>query len=182
MANKSDRYHYYTNEVNGMEAVRTLQYSVPEKVKNYVRMIQPTIRFGQFNPQRSTAFRINEGQPLVLANVKVGTQFHPTYPSPALNATFCNTTITPDCLRDLYSVPRNLKANPNNGNRLGIAGYLEEWAKYDDLEQFLKTYTNQDPKKNNFTVALINGGRNDQTDGAEDDVEANRKCCIIRSL
>jgi hypothetical protein len=39
----------------------------------------------------------------------------------------------------------------------------------------LKTYTDQNPKLNNFTYALVHGGRSSQNDTADDDVEANCK-------
>lgn len=80
-------------------------------------MIQPTIRFGQLTAERSTAFKVADE----------------TVPEPdmsgsnVLNATFCNTTITPKCLRDLYNVGdfKGSRHNGMNGNlddigRLGL--------------------------------------------------------------
>jgi len=89
---------------NGAVRIRTLQYSVPEKLHQYVQMIQPTIRFGQLTAERATAIKLAgtvEPQPDMSGG-------H------GLNATFCNTTITPQCLRDLYNIG-NFKANPHNG-------------------------------------------------------------------
>lgn len=153
-----------------MEAIRTLQYSLPQAVEPHIQMIQPTTRFGQFNPQRSQAFRVGGAKgPATLmgsSRLAAGTQ------DTAVDSN-CKTSITPDCLRALYKVG-NYTAKPGSGNKLGIAGYLEEYAKYNDLEQFLTTYApQQDPAKNNFTHTLINGGKDTQDDTVNDDVEAN---------
>ena len=120
------------------------------------------------------AFRLDDGEEIDVASI--------TNPATAgallgggLNATFCNTTITPTCLRELYNIGK-FQGSLKNGNLLGICGYLEEYAKYDDLEQFVTTYTpEEDPAIANFTYVLINGGLGTQNDTVDDDVEANRK-------
>ena len=62
------------------------------------------------------------------------------------------------------------------GNLLGIAGFLKQYAKYSDLAQFLKMFApEQNPKLNNFTYILINGGLDSQNDTIDNDVEANRE-------
>ena len=73
-------------------------------------MIQPTIRFGQLQQERSTAFKLAAGIDVEEAK--------PYYMRSGFNATFCNTTITPTCLRQLYNVG-NFKADPRNGILLG---------------------------------------------------------------
>ena len=72
-------------------------------------MIQPTTRFGQMRAERSFAFEIDEGMDLATAKGYYGQP-----DSNVLNATFCNTTITPACLRALYKVG-DFRADPNNG-------------------------------------------------------------------
>ena len=71
-------------------------------------MIQPTIRFGQLQQERSTAFKLASG-----IDVEEAKPYYAKHGS-GLNATFCNTTITPACLRQLYNVG-NFKADPRNG-------------------------------------------------------------------
>jgi tripeptidyl-peptidase-1 len=50
----------------------------------------------------------------------------------------CNKTITPECLLNLYNV--HYRADPHNGNTVGYASFLEEYARYDDLATFEKVY------------------------------------------
>ena len=104
------RFYYYTNSVNKERRVRTLQYSVPANIQQYVQMIQPTIRFGQLQPKRSTSLKMGSG--VDLAEAKPYFKKHQS----GLNATFCNTTITPACLRELYKIG-DYKADPHNGRK-----------------------------------------------------------------
>lgn len=101
------KFYFYTNTINKMERIRTLHYSVPKSLHRHIHMIQPTTRFGQVSPQRSTvseAFTLGESK-----GVPTG-----RYPGSSLNVTFCNTTITPQCLRDLYHVG-NYRGTAKNG-------------------------------------------------------------------
>lgn len=50
------RFYYYSSSTNDAKKIRTLQYSVPEKLHQYIQMIQPTTRFGQMQAERSTVF------------------------------------------------------------------------------------------------------------------------------
>ncbi|KAL8707248.1 MAG: hypothetical protein Q9220_007691 [cf. Caloplaca sp. 1 TL-2023] len=157
------KFYYYTNSVNKMERIRTLQYSVPRDLHSYVHMIQPTTRFGQVSPQRSTIYQHFE-----IGEAKNSMS---RYPGSQLNATFCNTTITPQCLRDLYHIG-NFRGTAKNGNKIGVCGYLEEYAKFNDFSQFTAEYAPYAAKEN-FTYVLINGGLATQDDTVDDDVEAN---------
>ncbi|KAB8295313.1 hypothetical protein EYC80_007216 [Monilinia laxa] len=134
--------------------IRTLRYFVPQEISSHITMIQPTTRFGQMKAERSQLFR-EEFASAVL---------------PSLNATACNITITPQCLRDLYNIG-NYTADPNPESRFGIAGYLGQWAKYDALEVFLDQYAPYAVDQN-FSYALINGGLDTQNSTANDG-EAN---------
>lgn len=156
-------FHYYSNANNGVKRIRTLQYSVPQHLHEYIQMIQPTTRFGQVLPQRSTIwqhFEIGESKGAI-----------GRYPSSQLNATFCNSTITPQCLRDLYHIG-NFRGTAKNGNKIGVCGYLEEYAKFKDFSAFTAQYAPYAAKEN-FTYVLINGGLATQDDTVDDDVEAN---------
>lgn len=99
-----------------------------------INISQPTIRFGSLKPLGSTAEVIDEG---------AKTQGHskwwspPTYGNPTVNIT-CNLTITPECLLDLYNV--HYKGDAKNGNSLGYASFLEEYARYTDLTKFEQVY------------------------------------------
>lgn len=156
-------FHYYTKGSVATKKIRTLHYSVPSDISSHITMIQPTTRFGQYKAQRSTIVKTEEtkGEFSVLSVTN----------STSFNATACNTTITPDCLRDLYNVG-DYQADPSVGSLFGVCGYLEEYAKYDALDTFLETYAPQAVSQN-FSFVLINGGLSTQNDTVDDDVEAN---------
>jgi tripeptidyl-peptidase I len=77
-------------------------------------------------------------------------------PGKDLNVTACNATITPDCLRALYKIG-DYEADPAAGSLFGVCGYLEEYAKFDELQTFLDKYAAYAAGEN-FTYTLINGG------------------------
>ncbi|KAI9755282.1 MAG: Phospholipase D1 [Chaenotheca gracillima] len=158
------KFYWYQNSINQAERIRTLEYSVPASLHQYIDMIQPTTRFGQIRTQRSL---VNDKKIMGHADGHRKEWGHPD----KLNVTACNATITPTCLRALYNVG-NYKPKKNNGNKFGICGYLEEYAKYDALETFLEEYA-PDETKGNFTFQLVNGGLSTQDDTTDDDVEAN---------
>ncbi|KAI4277016.1 MAG: hypothetical protein L6R35_006171 [Caloplaca aegaea] len=157
------KFYYYSNSHNGMERIRTLHYSVPKMLHQHIHMIQPTTRFGQVHPQRSTVFEHFE---IGESKASVG-----RYRGSALNATFCNSTITPQCLRDLYQIG-NFRGTAKNGNKIGVCGYLEQYAKFSDFNQFTTQYAPYAANEN-FTYVLINGGLATQGDTEFNSVEAN---------
>ena len=55
------QYFYWTN--GGRMQMRTLSYSVPDDLRSYISMIQPTTRFGQARPQLTSI--LGQGQVLV---------------------------------------------------------------------------------------------------------------------
>ena len=58
------------------------------------------------------------------------------------------------------------------GGSIGVCGYLEEYAKFNDFSQFTAQYAPYAAQEN-FTYVLINGGLATQDDTVDDDVEAN---------
>ncbi|KAF3764121.1 hypothetical protein M406DRAFT_71314 [Cryphonectria parasitica EP155] len=145
-------FHWYEHAEASGSKLRTLSYSVPDFVALHVDLVQPTTRFGHPGIRRSTIFEME-----VLEENKAHPVHHDA--SSASEAGFCNTTVTPACLRAQYNI--NYTADANCGNLIGFASYLEQSARYADLAEFEKT---QVPEAigQNFSVVTINGGTNDQ--------------------
>jgi tripeptidyl-peptidase I len=153
-------FQWFHCEHQGKERLRTLRYSVPKPVAVHINLVQPTTRFGNLRPLGSTL----EVLPTVPDIHSLVTNTNGGAIDPA-----CNTSITPQCLLQLYNV--HYKADPHNGNKLGYASYLEEYARYNDLalfEQNIATYAQGE----NFSVVQFHGGLNDQA-SANDSGEAN---------
>ena len=161
----STTFYWFRSQHNQAQIIRTLQYFIPSSLYQYIEMLQPTTRFGQIQPQRSTIhdFKVvgKAGTGLRVAN----TALH------AFDVTSCNSEITLACLCELYDV-KNFTIGPYDGNKLGIAGFLNEFAHYDDLAAFMGQYA-LDPENATFTIVTINDGLDTQNDTEHDSVEAN---------
>lgn len=129
--------------------IRTLRYSVPEDIAPYVHTIQPTTAFGSTRPQLNTIFESH-------LEVQVGDKKD------------CNQTMTPACLRDLYNIGDFL-ATPDPRNVIGVSGFLDQYARFNDFKKFLELYA-PELEGTNFSVQSINGGENlqDSTKGSSE--------------
>ncbi|KAG9079042.1 hypothetical protein FS749_008892 [Ceratobasidium sp. UAMH 11750] len=139
------RYNVYQHE-SGSHIVRSESYALPRWLDDHIDLVQPTTFFGKLHERGTELEKRMWGEDLVAAKPILG----------------CNSTITPACLRMLYKtkdyVPRAIKQNS-----LGITGYLGQYASRADLRTFYKRYR-PDGKTPTFSVELVNGGRNNETD------------------
>lgn len=145
------QFFYFHSLAQNTSVIRTLGYSVPKEIHPYIQLIQPTTRFGNSDPQKSTLL---QPKLATIQQLEAG----------------CDSIVTPDCLRDLYGLG-NTTTKPDWRNRLGISGFLDQYARHNDFEEFLSRYA-PDQISDNFTVISINNGKNDQ-DSSLDSVEAN---------
>ncbi|KAI9747286.1 MAG: vesicle formation at the endoplasmic reticulum [Lichina confinis] len=155
----------------GTEIVRTLRYSVPSALHQYVEMIQPTTRFGHMRAQGSTIHDVK-----VLGDAAPQLRVAAAAAAAAaaalrVNGTNCNNAMTPACLSRLYNIT-GFTPDANCSGKLGIAGYLEEYAKQADLDLFLEKYV-PSAQGAAFEFESVNGGVNAQEDDGNDSVEAN---------
>lgn len=142
---------WYQYEKGGSPKLRTLSYSVPDELAGSIDLIQPTTRFGQLGAKRSTIFEMQLLEPEEEDAVKADM---------AVDAADCNTSrITPACLKSLYNIKYTA---PTEGNLVAFSSYLEEYARYSDLQSFENQYLTQ-AKGQNFSVELVNGGLDDQS-------------------
>ncbi|RAK96168.1 S53 family peptidase [Aspergillus ibericus CBS 121593] len=136
-------FHSFHRPGTNVTQIRTLKYSVPENIDPYLQMIQPTTHFGQPKTQTSLPG-------FVPVTIDVD--------DPNGN---CSTAVTPGCLRQLYGI-FDTRADPDPSNVLGVSGYLDQYARYSDLEQFMDVYAPNSTGAN-FSVVSINGGLNLQS-------------------
>ncbi|KIH90964.1 tripeptidyl-peptidase I [Sporothrix brasiliensis 5110] len=159
------RFDWYQYEDSNTPVLRTLAYSVPDALTNHLDMVQPTTRFGKFSTHKSTVFSMqyledNEDSSAKSA-LAVAAQQN--------DVASCGNGVTPQCLKTLYNI--NYTVTDPAQNLIGFASYLNEYARYSDLALFTKYYVPA-AKGQNFSVALINDGKNDQS-SAFDSGEAN---------
>lgn len=149
-------WYEYEHGTDGKK-LRTLSYSVPDDVAEHVDLVQPTTRFGQLGAKRSTIFDMTVLDDDAVSAVKVAAA--KTAASAAEDAALCTSTVTPACLKAQYNI--NYTASPD-GNLVAFASYLEQYARYTDLQEFEEQQV-PEAVGQNFSVTLINGGLDDQS-------------------
>ena len=120
----SAKYNIYRHTTSGEEVVRTLSYSLPKELHDHIDVISPCTYFGTIRSMRVTSSLHSTLHDIV--------QDTPSASEGTL-APSCNTTITPSCLRALYNTSSYVPVS-TNVNKLAIAGYLDNFASYADLQ------------------------------------------------
>jgi tripeptidyl-peptidase-1 len=144
---------FVSQEAKPRKMLRTLEYSVPEDVAQHINLVQPTTRFAAIRAAHETVKEMGIVALAVNAAAPVN----------------CDTAITPDCLKQLYKI--NYTPDVKSGSKVAVASYLEEYARYNDLQLFEQAYL-PDQVGKNFTVIQYNGGGNEQNT-TQDSGEAN---------
>ncbi|KAI9444519.1 subtilisin-like protein [Lactarius indigo] len=162
-------YQLYRHAETNDTVLRTIGYSVPAALHKVVQTVAPTTYFGSPKAMRRAmhlqpnATTLQGGDPALREALANGNPL-----SAATVPASCATTITPTCLRALYNTAAYVPA-ATSSNKLGIAGYLDEFANHADLTTFMNRFR-PDAASAAFTVVPVNGGGNDQTNPG---VEAN---------
>nr|GAT61289.1 family S53 protease-like protein [Mycena chlorophos] len=74
----------------------------------------------------------------------------------------CATDVTPSCLQAMYGIPTAKATNSSTGkNRIGVAGYIEQYANEDDQQLFLEQF-NPALAGTRFDVQSVDNGTNSQ--------------------
>ena len=121
------KYNVYHHPASSEHIVRTMSFSLPREVHSHVDLVAPTTYFGTLRAMRATSFL----QPEIKA-------FEGTADDLAATPSSCNKIITPACLRTLYNT-KDYVPTATNSNKLGVAGYLDEFANRADLQVKLST-------------------------------------------
>ncbi|CUA75752.1 tripeptidyl-peptidase I [Rhizoctonia solani] len=168
-------YNIYRH-TSGAHIVRSESYALPRSLDSHIDLVQPTTYFGRINERStpestsalekraSTVFVLpeSEKQELEQAAEEAKGKVAAAVPSS------CKSTITPSCLKALYRTD-SYTPKAGNSSSIGITGYLEQYASTSDLQTF---YTKFNPSAagSTFSVELVNGGKNSQTNPG---IEAN---------
>ncbi|KAJ7618976.1 peptidase S8/S53 domain-containing protein [Mycena polygramma] len=164
------KYGVYYHAASGSSVVRTMEYSLPAELHSHIDVVTPTTYFSTFHSMRSTSFI----QPHTTSD---DSDSFAAEISPLAVPASCGTTITPACLRALYNTTAYVpKATATN--KIGICGYLEEFASDADLQKFLKSFRT-DAVGASFKHVPVKGGLNNQSDPG---VEANLDIQYAMSL
>ena len=138
--------------------MRATSYSLPEHLHEHIEVVQPTTIFSRFSANKATyhSFRANTADSESDSSAI-------TVPSASEGqvAASCNGTLTPECLLELYNATGYKPQVPGGQNRIGVTGYLEQYANYDDYHQFLEEIVPY-AVDSNFSTVYINGRHDGQ--------------------
>ena len=119
------KYGVYKHVTTGETIVRTISYSLPAVLHEHVSVIAPTTYFGTVRAMKSHVLIHEPGDDLVSTSATAF--FQVEVPSS------CVRDITPACLLALYNATEYEPAAVDR-NVLGVAGYLDQFANYADLQ------------------------------------------------
>ncbi|OBZ77185.1 Tripeptidyl-peptidase sed3 [Grifola frondosa] len=139
----------FTHESSGVQAIRTMAYSIPASLKGHLNLVYPTTSFPDPSASGSTF--------VPLKYIKRVESDSSSIPSPLP----CGNGTTPACLQALYGIPTTPAVNPSN--QLAVTGHFGNIAHYDFLQQFLIDYRPDMNSSTNFTVVSVDDGSNDQS-------------------
>ncbi|KDQ59598.1 hypothetical protein JAAARDRAFT_205626 [Jaapia argillacea MUCL 33604] len=170
----SAKYHTFRHTESDELVVRTLSYSLPKQLLAHIDVIQPTTMFDRMNKMRTNYILDTSGSSATTIDPGL------TVKGPAGQdiPLSCNTTVTPYCLQLLYGTAGYVPQAADKGNKIGIAGYLEQFVNFEDLQLFFSQFR-PDAERANVTVVSVDGGLNNQSVPG---VEANLDCQYTEGL
>ncbi|KAF6844253.1 tripeptidyl peptidase sed3 [Colletotrichum musicola] len=137
---------YYSSEGVDKTLLRTLAYSVPLEVSSAIDFIRPLEEFRPTSSPRAQFAWLTQRAEAKKSGS--GDQ--------------CNGGTDPTCIKSLYKLNYNA-STARSPVRFGIAGFLEQYINYEDTSTFMDRYSpDLQDEGYNFTVELVNGGRNPQ--------------------
>lgn len=139
--------------------MRTLQYSLPDNLKQHIDVVQPTTYFGmKSNRLTQTALRDDK-----------------TFSKQAS----CSNS-NPRCLSELYNYG---SAKVYSNGRMGLAGFIGQFASKSDLSQFMKSQATQNNTGETFScVSINNGGCPDNEAGVEANLDTQYARAITQKI
>ncbi|KAJ7188899.1 tripeptidyl peptidase A, partial [Mycena filopes] len=140
----STRFGIFEHSKTGRRVVRTLNYSLPQTLLPHITFVHPTTAF--LDPLRH-GLRSDAD----LAAPRLAKR------PAALNQsdfTSCVQIVDPPCARKLYNIG-NYTAAARGNNRIGVAGYLDIWARPDSFRLYLDDYI-PEAVGSNYTFDVVN--------------------------
>lgn len=128
------KYSIFFNPGTSNYLVRTTSYSLPKAIHSHVNVVAPTTYFGSLKKMKTTSFVDPAIQAISDADITEQREaFAKGLQGLAAVPSSCARTITPACLQALYNTT-GYTPKATAINKLGVAGYLEEFANDADLQ------------------------------------------------
>ena len=153
-------YQFYHQAETNETVIRTISYALPAALHEHVQTVAPTTYFGALRALRKTSKLVLNGPKLPKGDIELqdaAATFVPGTPVPSS----CSSAITPTCLRMLYNTLTYLP-QAKSKNKLGVTGYLRQFASQSDLTKFLARFRS-DAVSAQFSVITVHGGINNES-------------------
>ena len=149
-------YHEYHDAHTGNVQAACEEYSVPAHIREHIDYITPGIKLlapsGRGYKREEIVKRgVMHNAP---GNIKVDI---PAANPNATDLSSCDVTITPACIRALYSIPER-KTPPQKGNSMGIFESQNQYYYQPDLDSFFSNYASNIPNGTHPIPVSIDGG------------------------
>lgn len=148
------KYHLYTHQETGHQVVRSLSYSVPDAIAQFIDVIGPTTRFPHMTPAMKPSKKHARREAIKKSHKHIRT-------IAGASAGPCDQGSSPDCLRSMYQMGD--AAATSNKSSVAVTGFLEQYISLTDLATFYKQF---DTSSTGRTPAIV--GPNDQTNPGDE--------------
>ncbi|KAF7712670.1 Tripeptidyl-peptidase sed1 [Penicillium ucsense] len=168
-------YHLYDNPQTGRSHIACREYLVPRSVREHIDFITPGISPREvtgvtpINKEKLKKRRI-QGSPIEVQPVEAGLM--DKYRGKQTPPEACDTAVTPECIRQMYNIPKGHSATP--GNELAIFEDLGDVYAQEDLNLFFSTFAPEIPVGTHPKLDSVDGGVAPTTPanaGAESDLD-----------
>ncbi|KAK7741897.1 hypothetical protein SLS62_010909 [Diatrype stigma] len=138
-------YQYYTT--GNVTKLRTLSYSIPDSIQEHVVLLDPSTYFGNTEALHPKAYTPTAGK-----------RSGPVQSDKLRADASCEDGITPDCIRDMYSIGE-YSPEVAAGSRVGFGSFLGQSSLRTDIAQFEDEFA---VAHRDITRVVIAGGPDDQ--------------------
>ncbi|KUI73558.1 Tripeptidyl-peptidase sed3 [Cytospora mali] len=166
------KYEAFVNTETQESVLRTLEFSLPSVLKGHVDTVQPTTFFG-FRAYKSS---ISAVRPLDESTIAAKVEAEAAASVGAVKG--CSSYVDPTCLSNLYSFS---SAKDYTSGKMGIGGFLEQYAIKSDLVTFMDKYAVESNTDESFTCVTVNDGECPSSASEAGD-EANLDVQYARSI
>jgi tripeptidyl-peptidase-1 len=129
------------------DVIRTTEVNLPQSIIEDVKMIHPTTRFSMMKEQSTTIHKS--------VDLTDSSEVNRLALDLDDGDSSCTHSITPKCLMKLYKIG-GVTIYPEKAGRLGVGGFLDQFARFKDLAQFVQE-TAQWAGNATFTWEGVNG-------------------------
>ncbi|KAF7362509.1 Tripeptidyl peptidase A [Mycena venus] len=145
----STRFGVFEHVKSRKRVVRTLSYSLPQDLAPHINFVHPTTAF--LDPLRHGMGKFSsDGHVTTPSDIQ-------KRPTPLNQSDFesCVSVVDPPCVRKLYNIGNYTPEVVDGRNRIGVAGYLDIWAKPESLKLYLNDYI-PESIGSNYTMEVVN--------------------------